>query len=99
MHRGDSDLVAELRELIVRAAPDPARAEPVRRCRADDPLDEVIPFSSVIVLGTIVAVEDRFGIRVTRADLSRALAGGVTLGKLAAMVEELSGGSRDAGCT
>jgi len=91
-----SELVADLRELIVRAAPDPARAAPVRTCRENEPLDEVIPFSSVIVLGTVVAIEDRFGIRITRADLARALEGGVTLAKLAAMVEELSGESR--GC-
>jgi acyl carrier protein len=81
--------VAELRELIVRAAPDPAQAEPVRACGADEPLDAVIPFSSVIVLGAVIAVEDHFGITVRRADLARALDGGVTLAKLAAMVEEL----------
>jgi acyl carrier protein len=63
----------------------------------DEPLDAVIPFSSVIVLGTIVAVEERFGVRVTRQVLARALEGGVTLAKLAAMVEELSGG--DGACT
>jgi hypothetical protein len=91
------DLVAELRELIVQAAPDAVRAAPVRRCRVDEPLDAVIPFSSVIVLGTIVAVEERFGVRVTRQVLARALEGGVTLAKLAAMVEELSGG--DGACT
>lgn len=85
-------LVSELRELIVRAAPDSVQAEPVLRCRADDPLDAVIPFSSVIVLGTIVAVEEHFQVRITRAVLSRALEGGVTLAKLAAMVEELTGG-------
>jgi hypothetical protein len=95
--RQNDGLVSELRELIVEAAPDPARAAPVRRCRADELLDEVIPFSSVIVLGTIVAVEERFGIRITRPVLARALEGGVTLAKLAAMVEELTGGSR--GCT
>ena len=94
-----SDLVSDLRELIVRAAPDPARAAPVRHCRADEPLDEVIPFSSVIVLGTIVAVEDRFGVRITRQILARTLAGGVTLAKLAAMIEELSGESQGGECT
>lgn len=83
-------VLEELRELIVRAAPDPARAAPVRDCGVDEPLDAVIPFSSVIVLGTIVAVEDRFGVRITRQDLARALDGGVTLAKLAAMVEELA---------
>lgn len=91
-----SELVTELRELIVLAAPDPDQAAPVRRCGEDDRLDEVIPFSSVIVLGTIVALEDRFGVRVTRSVLNQALEGGVTLAKLAAMVEELSGESR--GC-
>ncbi len=79
----------DLRELIVTSAPDPAQAEPVRTCRADAPLDGIIPFSSVIVLGTVIAVEDRYGITVRRADLQRALAGGVTLAKLAAMIEEL----------
>lgn len=83
-------LVSELRELIVASAPDPAQAAPVRSCRADEPLDGIIPFSSVIVLGTVIAVEDRYGITVKRADLARALAGGgVTLDRLAAMVEEL----------
>jgi acyl carrier protein len=86
-----SDLVSELRELIVRAAPDSVQAAPVLHCRVDEPLDAVIPFSSVIVLGTIVAVEEQFGVRITRAVLSRALEGGVTLAKLAAMVEELTG--------
>jgi hypothetical protein len=89
-----NELVAELRELIVTSAPDPAQAAPVRTCGADEPLDGVIPFSSVIVLGTVIAVEDRFGITVRRADLARALAGGVTLHRLAAMVDELRGAAR-----
>ncbi len=84
------DLIAELRELIVRAAPDPEQAEPVRRCAENDLLDEAIPFSSVIVLGTIVAIEDRFQIRISRRQLAQAFDGGVTLGKLAGMVRELS---------
>ncbi len=84
-------MIDELRELIVLAAPDPARAEPVRSCGADELLDGIIPFSSVIVLGTVIAVEDRYGITVRRADLARALAGGVTLARLAAMIEELRG--------
>ena len=82
-------MIDELRELIVASAPDPDQAAPVRTCPSDEPLDRVIPFSSVIVLGTIVAVEDRYGITVTRADLARALQGGVTLERLAAMVTEL----------
>ncbi len=86
---GSGRTTDELRELIIASAPDPDQAAPVRTCRTDEPLDGIIPFSSVIVLGTIVAVEDRYGITVTRADLARALQGGVTLERLAAMVTEL----------
>ncbi len=86
-----TNLVEELRELIVLAAPDPEQAAPVRTCKADEPLDGIIPFSSVIVLGTVIAVEDRYGITVKRADLARALAGGITLERLAAMVLVLKG--------
>ena len=82
-------VVDELRELIVASAPDPDQAAAVRTCRADEPLDGIIPFSSVIVLGTVIAVEDRYGITVRRADLQRAIEGGVTLQKLARMVQEL----------
>ena len=84
-----SVLVDELRELIVASAPDPAQAAPVRTCGADEPLDGIIPFSSVIVLGTVIAVEDRYGITVRRPDLARVLEGGVTLSRLAVMVDEL----------
>jgi hypothetical protein len=85
-----TNLVAELRELIVASAPDPARAVAVRTCGSDEPLDGIIPFSSVIVLGTVIAVEDHFGVTVRHADLARALEGGaVTLSRLAAMVERL----------
>jgi acyl carrier protein len=79
--------IDDLRELIVAAAPDPALAEPARACDADAALDGVIPFSSVIVLGVIVAVEDAYGIRVTKQMLQGALSGGATLRKLAAMIE------------
>ena len=79
--------IDELRALIIAAAPDPARARPVDRCGPDDPLDHVIPFSSVIVLGVVVAVEDRYGVRVTRQMLARALDGGATLNRLAAMID------------
>jgi hypothetical protein len=84
-----ADVIAELRELIVASAPDPAQAAPVRTCGADELLDGIIPFSSVIVLGTVIAVEDRYGITVRRPDLARVLAGGVTLSRLATMVDEL----------
>lgn len=79
--------IAELRQLIVEAAPDRAQAEPVLACGEDVQLDSVIPFSSVIVLGVIVAVEDTYRIRVTKQMLQRALADGATLRKLAAMIE------------
>jgi acyl carrier protein len=79
--------IAELRRLIVDAAPDPVQAEPALTCAEDALLDGVIPFSSVIVLGVIVAVEDRYGIRVTKQMLQGALDGGATLRKLASMIE------------
>ncbi len=79
--------IDDLRALIISAAPDPAQARPVDRCGPDDPLDHVIPFSSVIVLGVVVAVEDRYGVRVTRQMLARALEGGATLNRLAAMID------------
>ena len=81
-------MIDELRRLIVEAAPDPEQAEPVVRCGADVVLDELIPFSSVIVLGVVVAVEDRYQIRVTKQMLATALAGGATLAKLARMIDE-----------
>jgi hypothetical protein len=82
-------IVDELRGLIIAAAPDPALAAPVAGCGADEPLGDVIPFSSVIVLGVVVAVEDRFGIRVTKADLRRAVAPGLSLSSLAEMVRAI----------
>ena len=50
-----TDVIAELRELIVTSAPDPTKALAVRTCGPDEPLDGIIPFSSVIVLGTVIA--------------------------------------------
>ena len=76
--------------MIVRAAPDVNAALPVRDCSPDEPLDDVIPFSSLILLGVVVAIEDRYGIRVTREQLGRACQSGTTLRTLADMVEELS---------
>jgi hypothetical protein len=89
-----AETISELRELIIRAAPDPRQAEPVRRCRDDVPLDAVIPFSSLIVLGVVVAVEDRFGVRITRDALAQACSGGATLAGLAAMILELEAESQ-----
>jgi len=83
------EIVAELRELIERAAPDPREALPVRTCGPEEALDRVIPFSSLIVLGVVVAVEDRYGITVTRDVLERAAGDGATLRGLAGMVLEL----------
>lgn len=84
--------IAELRTLIVEAAPDRAQAEPVLGCGEDVQLDSVIPFSSVIVLGVVVAVEDTYGIRVTKQMLQSALAGGPTLRKLAQMIDDARAG-------
>ena len=82
-------IIQELRQLIIKSAPDPGQAAPVRSCSPDDLLDTIIPFSSIIILGTIIAVEDRFNIKVTRDELKRAFNGGVTLKKLAAMISDL----------
>lgn len=87
--------------MIIRAAPDPALAAPVNDCHEDELLDNVIPFSSVILLGMVVAVEDRFGIVVTREQLARVYSeGGTSLRKLARMIEDLQEKSikRDATC-
>ena len=71
----------------MRAAPDEKAALPVRNCSADEPLDAIIPFSSLILLGVVVAVEDRYGIRVTREQLAWACANGTNLRDLANMIE------------
>lgn len=63
---------------------------PVRDCSPDEPLDAVIPFSSLILLGVVVAIEDRYGFRVTREQLARACQSGTSLRTLADMVEELA---------
>jgi acyl carrier protein len=84
-------VVEQLRTLIVTAAPDPVQASAARGCATDVALDTVMPFSSVIALGVIVAVEDRFGIVVTRDALQAAFAGGATLEKLAVMIQRLRG--------
>jgi len=73
--------------LIIRAAPDVNAALPVRDCSPDEPLDAVIPFSSLILLGVVVAIEDRYGVRVTREQLARACESGTTLRTLADMIE------------
>lgn len=64
---------------------------PVRDCSDDEPLDAIIPFSSLILLGVVVAVEDRYGIRITRDQLARACASGADLRHLAGMIEEATG--------
>jgi len=62
-------------------------AIPVRDCSADEPLDAIIPFSSLILLGVVVAIEDRYGVRVTREQLARACESGTSLRTLADMIE------------
>jgi acyl carrier protein len=74
----------------MRAAPDINAALPVRDCSEDEPLDAIIPFSSLILLGVVVAVEDRYGIRITREQLARASASGTNLRQLADMIEEVA---------
>jgi acyl carrier protein len=76
--------------LIIRAAPDVNAAMPVRDCSADDPLDAIIPFSSVILLGVVVAIEDHYAIRVTRDQLGRACQSGTSLRTLANMIENVT---------
>lgn len=79
----------------MRAAPDVNAAMPVRDCSPDEPLDAIIPFSSLILLGVVVAIEDRYGIRVTRELLGRASESGTSLRKLADMIEELATDNTD----
>ena len=76
--------------MIIRAAPDVNAALPVRDCSADEPLDAIIPFSSVILLGVVVAIEDRYEVRVTRDQLGRACQSGTSLRTLADMIENLA---------
>jgi acyl carrier protein len=77
----------DLRKLIVDAAPDAALAAPVLACGDDTALDDVIPFSSLILLGVIVAVEDTYRIKITNQMLKAALAERPTLRRLADMIE------------
>ena len=84
--------------MILRAAPDENAALPVRNCSADEPLDAIIPFSSLILLGVVVAVEDRYGMRITREQLAQACERGTSLRALADMIEAVErhgdGGTR-----
>jgi acyl carrier protein len=73
--------------LIIRAAPDVNAAMPVRNCSPDEPLDTIVPFSSLILLGVVVAIEDRYGFRVTRDQLAKACQSGTSLRTLADMIE------------
>ena len=83
------NIVHELRDLIIRSAPDPFQTQAVITCGEHEELDTIVPFSSIIMLGVIVAIEDRFGIRVTRQSLEATLKGSPTLAKLASMVVSL----------
>jgi acyl carrier protein len=80
-------VIDDLRALIVNAAPDPTLATPALSCDEDVALDDLIPFSSVIVLGVIVAVEDAYGIEVTKPMLAQVMRGRATLRTLAQMIE------------
>jgi hypothetical protein len=81
--------ITELRELILNAAPDQSVAQPVLNCEAYEPLDKVIPFSSVIVLGVIIALEDKYKIKISQEVLKRVSEGGITLNKIAAMISKM----------
>ena len=83
------DLVRRLRELIVESAPDPQVARPILECSVDTAIDSVIPFSSLIVLGTIVAVEHHFDIRVSKEAWKQSQEQEPTLRRLAGLIEEL----------
>ena len=65
---------------------------PVRNCSPDEPLDAIVPFSSLILLGVVVAIEDRYGFRVTRDQLGKACQSGTSLRTLADMIENLAAG-------
>jgi acyl carrier protein len=81
--------ITELRELILKAAPDQSVAQPVLNCEVDEPLDKVIPFSSVIVLGVIIALEDKYRIKISQDSLKHVSEGGISLSKIAAMISEM----------
>ncbi|UCE04632.1 MAG: hypothetical protein JSW07_13520 [bacterium] len=83
------DIIKEIRKLIIRSAPNPRQAEPIKHCRDNEILDKIIPFSSLIVLGMIIAIEDRFRIKVTREAFQKACSKGATLSGLADMITEL----------
>jgi len=88
-----TETIDQLRELIERSAPHPEQAEPVRSCDADDVLDTIIPFSSLMVLGTVIAIEDHFSIDVKRSHIEEAALNGFTLRKLALAVIEATSSS------
>jgi acyl carrier protein len=81
--------VNELRELILRSAPDEMKAQPVLSCGEDERLDSLMPFSSIIVLGVIVSIEDRYGIKITKEAFENLAKDGVTLAKITEMVNAL----------
>lgn len=86
-------LVEALRALLVRCAPDPELAAPALSCAPDAPLNEIIPFSSLIILGFVVAVEDQFGVRVDHRTLLRVTEGAPTLRRLADTIRALREGA------
>ena len=81
-----STVVERLRALIVASAPEPESASVVMHCSPDAPLDGIIPFSSVIVLGTVVAIEAEFGVRVTADAIREAAVSGTSLSSLARLI-------------
>jgi len=84
----EESMVEEIRRLIVNASPDETTARPVLTCDDNQPLDEVIPFSSLIWTGTLVALEGRYKIRITRKDLEN-LTPPLSLRQIAGLVSDL----------
>jgi len=81
-----SAIVERLRALIVASAPEPESASAVMHCSPDAPLDAIMPFSSVIVLGTVVAIEAEFGVRVAAEAVHEAAISGTSLSSLARLI-------------
>ena len=88
-----ANLVDELRRLIVDVAPEAEGVDAVLSCPPEQPLDELMRFSSLAVLGVVVAIEDRYAIHVKRNDIEPALKTGASLASLAGMVHRLRGGA------
>lgn len=91
------ELIQNLRELIFKAAPDPELAVAIKKCSPDEALDSLMPFSSVIILGVVVALEDAFSLRITSEDFKVLAEKEITLSRLALLIEQLQRKSQTSG--